>query len=244
MILAIETSCDETAAAIVTDDGEVRSSVVASQADLHSRYGGVVPEVASRRHLELVSPVVREALDSAGAGLGDVERVAVTQGPGLVGALLVGISAAKAIAWARRLPLVPVDHLDGHVASLAVAPAPSSPPSCACSQAVGTRSCWPSRRTGRRDGSEPRSTTPPVRRSTRAHACSGSGIRAALPSTGSRRRAIPTRSRSPWRVSAGSTSRSPASRPRCSTRCATSGSRQNGVAPTWPPRTSTRSCEP
>ena len=128
MILALETSCDETAAALVTADGEVRSSVVASQADLHARYGGVVPEVASRRHLELITPVVRETLDSAGAGLDDVERVAVTQGPGLVGALLVGISAAKAIAWARGLPLVPVDHLDGHVASLALAPAPLEPP--------------------------------------------------------------------------------------------------------------------
>ncbi len=128
MILAIETSCDETAAAVVTGDGEVRSSVVASQADLHARYGGVVPEVASRRHLELAAPVIREALDAAGTGLADVERVAVTQGPGLVGALLVGISAAKSIAWARRLPLVPVDHLDGHVASLALAPAPLEPP--------------------------------------------------------------------------------------------------------------------
>jgi N6-L-threonylcarbamoyladenine synthase len=128
VILAIETSCDETAAAIVTGDGEVRSSVVASQADLHARYGGVVPEVASRRHLELAAPVIREALDAAGTGLADVERVAVTQGPGLVGALLVGISVAKSIAWARRLPLVPVDHLEGHVASLALAPAPLEPP--------------------------------------------------------------------------------------------------------------------
>ena len=88
------------------------------------RYGGVVPEVASRRHLELVSPVVQEALAEAGAGLDDVESVAVTQGPGLIGALLVGLSAAKALAWARGLPLVPVDHLHGHVASLYLAPGP------------------------------------------------------------------------------------------------------------------------
>lgn len=128
MILAIETSCDETAAAVVTADGELRSSIVASQAELHAVYGGVVPEVASRRHLELVAPVVREALTVAGASLDDVTKVAVTQGPGLVGALLVGISAAKAIAWARHLPLVPVDHLDGHVASLALAPEPPEPP--------------------------------------------------------------------------------------------------------------------
>jgi N6-L-threonylcarbamoyladenine synthase len=118
VILALETSCDETAAAVVTDDGRVLSSIVSSQAELHDRYGGVVPEIASRRHLELVSPVVREALDAAGVTLERVDRVAVTQGPGLVGALLVGLAAAKALAWARRIPLAPVDHLEGHVASL------------------------------------------------------------------------------------------------------------------------------
>jgi N6-L-threonylcarbamoyladenine synthase len=121
-VLALETSCDETAAAVLDKAGVVRSSVVSSQADLHARYGGVVPEIASRRHLELVSPVVREALASAGVVLDDVERVAVTQGPGLVGALLVGLSAAKALAWSRRLPLVPVDHLQGHIASLQLGP--------------------------------------------------------------------------------------------------------------------------
>ncbi len=128
MILGIETSCDETAAAVVTQDGALRSSIVASQAELHAVYGGVVPEVASRRHLELVAPVVHEALAAGEVTLDDVTRVAVTQGPGLVGALLVGISAAKAIAWARHLPLVPVDHLDGHVASLGLAPEPPEPP--------------------------------------------------------------------------------------------------------------------
>jgi N6-L-threonylcarbamoyladenine synthase len=128
MILGIETSCDETAAALVTGDGQIRANVVSSQAELHARYGGVVPEVASRRHLELVSPVVQEALAEAGAGLDDVESVAVTQGPGLVGALLVGLSAAKAFAWARGLPLVPVDHLHGHVASLYLGPDPVEPP--------------------------------------------------------------------------------------------------------------------
>ena len=128
MILGIETSCDETAAALVTDAGEIRSNVVSSQAELHARYGGVVPEVASRRHLELVAPVVREALADAGATLADVDRVAVTQGPGLIGALLVGLAAAKAIAWSRRLPLVPVDHLRGHVASLYLEPEPLEPP--------------------------------------------------------------------------------------------------------------------
>ncbi|MCL4290630.1 MAG: tRNA (adenosine(37)-N6)-threonylcarbamoyltransferase complex transferase subunit TsaD [Thermoleophilia bacterium] len=128
MILALETSCDETAAACLAVDGRLLSSVVASQAGLHARYGGVVPEVASRRHLELVVPVVREALERAGAGLDAVETVAVTQGPGLIGALLVGLSAAKALAWSRRLPLVPVDHLHGHVASLFIGPEPAEPP--------------------------------------------------------------------------------------------------------------------
>jgi N6-L-threonylcarbamoyladenine synthase len=128
LILGIETSCDETAAGLVTTDGRAVANVVASQAQLHARYGGVVPEVASRRHLELVAPVVQEALEGSGASLDDVERVAVTAGPGLIGALLVGLSAAKALAWSRRLPLVPVDHLHGHVASLYLQPDPVEPP--------------------------------------------------------------------------------------------------------------------
>jgi N6-L-threonylcarbamoyladenine synthase len=128
LILGLETSCDETAAALVTVDGVVRSSVVASQAELHARYGGVVPEIASRRHLELVSPVVQDALLKAGAALDDVDAVAVTRGPGLIGALLVGLSAAKALAWSRRLPLVPVDHLQGHVSSLFLEPDAVDPP--------------------------------------------------------------------------------------------------------------------
>jgi N6-L-threonylcarbamoyladenine synthase len=127
VILGIETSCDETAAALVSGNGRVRANVVASQADLHARYGGVVPEVASRRHLELVAPVVERALEDAEAALDDVEAVAVTRGPGLIGALLVGLSAAKAIAWSRRLPLVPVDHLHGHVAALYLEPRAGDP---------------------------------------------------------------------------------------------------------------------
>jgi N6-L-threonylcarbamoyladenine synthase len=127
-ILGLETSCDETAAAVVTLDGEVLANVVASQAELHDRYGGVVPEVASRRHLELVEPVVREALSESGIDLDEIGAVAVTQGPGLVGALLIGLSAAKAIAWARGVPFVPVDHLHGHVASLYLQPQPLGPP--------------------------------------------------------------------------------------------------------------------
>ena len=113
---------------MITSSGEIRSNVVASQADLHAKYGGVVPEVASRRHLELVTPVIREALAGAAATLDDVDTIAVTAGPGLIGALLVGVSAAKALAWARRLPLVAVDHLHGHVASLFLEPLDLEPP--------------------------------------------------------------------------------------------------------------------
>jgi N6-L-threonylcarbamoyladenine synthase len=128
VILGLETSCDETAAALVTDEGRIVSNVVSSQAELHARYGGVVPEVASRHHLELLLPAVRRALEDADADLGDLDRVAVTQGPGLVGALLIGVSAAKSLAWARRLPLVPVNHLHGHVASLFLEPDAVEPP--------------------------------------------------------------------------------------------------------------------
>jgi N6-L-threonylcarbamoyladenine synthase len=115
-ILAIETSCDDTCAAVVTGDGEIRANVISSQG-VHDRYGGVVPEVASRHHLELATPVVDDALAQAGASLDDVDLVAVTAGPGLVGALLVGVATAKGIAASRGLPLAAVDHLQGHVAA-------------------------------------------------------------------------------------------------------------------------------
>ena len=128
MILAIETSCDDTCAAVVTSAGEVRSNVVASQGLLHERYGGVVPEIASRRHLELVDAVLDDALERAGATLDDVSLVAVTRGPGLIGALLVGVSAAKALAAARRLPLAAVDHLAGHALASTLGERPIEPP--------------------------------------------------------------------------------------------------------------------
>ncbi len=127
MILALETSCDDTCAAVITRDGEIRSNVVSSQG-IHDRYGGVVPEIASRHHLELVNLVVDEALERAGATLDDAELIAVTQGPGLVGALLVGVATAKGLAAARRLPLAPVDHLQGHVAANFLQPDPIEPP--------------------------------------------------------------------------------------------------------------------
>ena len=127
MILAIETSCDDTCAAVVESDGAVRANVISSQG-VHDRFGGVVPEVASRHHLELVNAVVDDALTRAGATLDDAELVAVTQGPGLVGALLVGLQTAKALAAARRLPLAPVDHLRGHVAATELRPQAFAPP--------------------------------------------------------------------------------------------------------------------
>ena len=127
LILAIETSCDDTCAAVL-DGAEIRSNVISSQAAAHAQFGGVVPEVASRHHLELTAPVVEAALAEAGATLDDVGAVAVTAGPGLIGALLVGVSTAKAIAAPRRLPLVPVDHLQGHVAANFLAPEPLQPP--------------------------------------------------------------------------------------------------------------------
>jgi N6-L-threonylcarbamoyladenine synthase len=117
LILGIETSCDETAAAVVEDGGRIHSSVVASQVEVHAPYGGIVPELASRRHLEAILPVLACALQDAGVGLADLAAVAVTAGPGLVGSLLVGVSAAKALAYCRRLPLVAVNHLEGHIAA-------------------------------------------------------------------------------------------------------------------------------
>jgi len=126
-ILAIETSCDDTCAAVLGHDGGIRSNVISSQG-IHDRYGGVVPEVASRHHLELVNAVVDDALGTAGASLDDIDLVAVTQGPGLVGALLVGVATAKGIAAARGIALAPVDHLQGHVAANLVAPNPFEPP--------------------------------------------------------------------------------------------------------------------
>ncbi len=128
VILALETSCDDTCAAVVSPGGEIHSNVVASQGLLHERYGGVVPEIASRRHLELVDAVTSDALERAAVSLDDVDRVAVTRGPGLIGALLVGLSSAKALAAARELSLIPVDHLHGHVVTSTLEPDPIEPP--------------------------------------------------------------------------------------------------------------------
>ena len=115
LILGIESSCDETAAAVVEDEKRILSSIVASQLDTHGKYGGVVPELASREHLRAIVPVVREALEKAGVGLADLAAVAVTEGPGLVGSLLLGITYAKALCFARGLPLIAVNHIEGHI---------------------------------------------------------------------------------------------------------------------------------
>jgi N6-L-threonylcarbamoyladenine synthase len=128
LILGLETSCDDTCAAVVTEEGRIESNVIASQGLLHARYGGVVPEIASRHHLELIDAVTADALERAGARLDDIDTVAVTRGPGLIGALLVGVSSAKAIAATRRLPLVPVDHLHGHVVASTLGDDPVEPP--------------------------------------------------------------------------------------------------------------------
>ena len=126
-ILALETSCDDTCAAVVTAGGEIRANVISSQG-IHDRYGGVVPEIASRHHLDLIGRVVDDALRTAGTGLQAVDLIAVTRGPGLVGALLVGVSTAKAMAAAYELPLAPVDHLHGHIAASFLAPTSFEPP--------------------------------------------------------------------------------------------------------------------
>ena len=131
LVLGIESSCDETAAAVVGDSGQVLSSIVASQAKLHEKYGGVVPEIASRRHVEQVLPVIEEALAQAGVGLTEVEGIAVTNRPGLIGSLLVGVSAAKSIAYARQLPLVGVHHLEGHLFASFMAEPEAQPPAVA-----------------------------------------------------------------------------------------------------------------
>ena len=118
LILGIESSCDETAAAVVEDSRRIRSSVIASQFDVHSKYGGVVPELASREHLRAIVPVVERALEQAGVALADLQAIAVTSGPGLVGSLLVGVTYAKALCFARQIPLIAVHHVEGHIHSV------------------------------------------------------------------------------------------------------------------------------
>jgi len=131
LILGIESSCDETAAAVVRDGREILSSVIASQIDLHRPWGGVVPELASREHLEKIEPIVIEALEKAHLILKDIDAIAVTQGPGLIGSLLVGVCYAKALAWGLDIPLVGINHIEGHVYSVAFENSPVEYPALA-----------------------------------------------------------------------------------------------------------------
>ncbi|MGB9594833.1 MAG: tRNA (adenosine(37)-N6)-threonylcarbamoyltransferase complex transferase subunit TsaD, partial [Candidatus Poribacteria bacterium] len=117
LILGIETSCDETASAVVEDGKKILSNIIASQMDIHSKYGGVVPELASRKHIQNIIPVIQQSLETAGISLDDVDGIAVTQGPGLIGSLLIGISIAKALSYTKKLPIVGVNHIEGHIYS-------------------------------------------------------------------------------------------------------------------------------
>ncbi|HEV8436608.1 MAG TPA: tRNA (adenosine(37)-N6)-threonylcarbamoyltransferase complex transferase subunit TsaD [Methylomirabilota bacterium] len=149
IVLGIETSCDETAAAVLDGGRKILSSIVASQDDVHGPYGGVVPELASRRHIEVMLPVLRRALDGAGVGLEHVDGIAVTQGPGLVGSLLVGCSVAKAIAYACRKPLVGVNHLEGHIYAAFLEEHPPSYPFIALVVSGGHTALYVARACGR-----------------------------------------------------------------------------------------------
>ena len=149
-ILGIETSCDETAAAVVRDGTEVLSSTVSSQVNVHHRYGGVVPELASRKHIESVVPVVAQAVSDSGLEANQITAIAVTRGPGLVGALLVGFSFAKAYAYGLKIPLVGVNHLEGHINSVFLEPEAPPFPFVALLASGGVR-----RYGGTRSGEQP-----------------------------------------------------------------------------------------
>ncbi len=239
MILAIETSCDDTCAAVVGAGGEIRSNVIASQGLLHARYGGVVPEIASRHHLELVDAVTADALERAGVGLDEIETVAATRGPGLIGALLVGLSSAKALAAARELPLAPVDHLHGHVVASTLGPDPIEPPYL-CLVASGGHTFL-----ARVDDPAQYTVLGQTLDDAAGEAFDKGARLLGLGYPGGPEIDRLAREGDPARVTSSraalpgsSTSASAGSRPRCSTACATSPRRPT---PTWPPPTSARS---
>ena len=128
LTLGIESSCDETAAAVLADGREVYSNIISSQIDIHTLYGGVVPEIASRKHLENITPVISQALSEAGVKIDDIDLIGVTHGPGLVGALIIGVAAAKALSFAKDIPLVGVHHLHGHISANYIAAPQLVPP--------------------------------------------------------------------------------------------------------------------
>ena len=143
LILGIESSCDETAASVVKNGRTVLSNVISSQIEIHKLYGGVVPEIASRNHIERINQVIQEALDEANVTLDDIDAIGVTYGPGLVGALLVGVAEAKAIAYARNLPLVGVHHIEGHVSANYIEHPDFLPlPACRSSDLLDIRAQW------------------------------------------------------------------------------------------------------
>ena len=184
-ILGIETSCDETAAAVVETTGDaarpwaVLSSVIASQADIHREWGGVVPEIASRQHVADICGVVEGAMAEAGLDPSNIDAVAVTQGPGLVGSLLVGVSFAKAFAAARSLPVIAVNHLAGHIESLVLEHGELPLPAVVLVVSGGHTSLYFIPQPGSIALSGRRETMPPARRTTRSQSCSDSAIRAA-----------------------------------------------------------------
>jgi N6-L-threonylcarbamoyladenine synthase len=127
LILGIDTSCDDTAASVVEDGHNILSNIVSSQNEIHSKYGGIVPELASRRHIEMIMPVVNEAMLKAGAGFNDISAIAVSRGPGLIGSLLVGVCFAKALSFTKKIPLVAINHLEGHICSIFLEGKPKYP---------------------------------------------------------------------------------------------------------------------
>ncbi len=184
LVLGIESSCDETAAALVRDGREMVSSVISSQVEIHKRFGGVVPELASREHLEKIVPVVEEAFARAGIAKEEIDGVAVTQGPGLVGSLLVGLSFAKAMAYALEKPFVGVNHIEGHIYSVVFDNPPIEYPAFALVVSGGHTNLFLVPEPGRTRCSRARATTRRARRTTRWRRCSGSAIRAGPSSRG------------------------------------------------------------
>ena len=237
LLLAVESSCDETGIALVEGGRRIHANVVASQVALHAPTGGIVPEVAARAHLRWIVPVLDEALATAGVTMADVDGVAVTYGPGLAGSLLVGINFAKTLAWAHGKPLVPVNHLEGHVYAGWLPIRARRSARCRRSRwsrwwcRADTRSWSRCATTSTTGSSAPRSTTPPARRSTRSGGCWVSATRVDRPS------AWPPRGRSRGTAS----SRGPGWATRTTSRSRVSRPRRGG---SWRRRAPTRACRP
>ena len=198
-VLGLETSCDETAAAVVEDGRRALSDVVSTQVDIHRRWGGVVPELASRNHVVQVLPVVDEALRRARCSLQDLDLIAVTRGPGLLGALLVGVQLGKSLSVATGIPLVGVNHLEGHLLAARLLPTPPEPPFLALVVSGGHTSLYAVKDFGQYRRWAAPATTPRARRTTRWPGCSACRTRVGSPSTGWPRAATRGPSASPAR---------------------------------------------